>query len=213
LLHPVPISDPFSFYGALRAQFAHSFILESAPGPKRLAEFTFLGFDPRHIVQLQHGKALVDGHPKAPAADFFALLRSLIAPYRLAQAAPLKYLGGLVGHIGYDFISQLEPVPAPATPHTFPVAELGLYLDGFIFDHRANQMFYFSHAKDRSKHFVKLSKGTSVQEGFACGDFRCVLDQSGFEAAVRQAKSAIREGEAFQIVLSRQLRGHLLATR
>lgn len=204
---PVAISDPFAFYRALRPQFAHSFILESAPGPQRLAEFTFLGFDPRHVVQLHLHEVLVDGQPKAPADEFFALLRSLIEPYRLDGVASLKYLGGLVGHIGYDFVSHLEPVPAPATPHAFPVAELGLYLDGFVFDHTAKQMFYFSHDEDRSKRFVELSKTPSVKEDFACGDLSCALGRSDFEAAVHRAKSAIREGEAFQIVLSRQLEG------
>lgn len=207
-VRPLPIDDPFECYQALRPHFDQSFILESAPGPERLAEYTFLGFGPQSLIYLDNDKIYEDDQAVGEGKVFLNYLRKILARHKLLEFSEIKYLGGLVGYVGYDFISYVESVPKPDRPHVFPDVELGLYLDGIVFDHRVNQAFYFSHDEDRSDHFLKLLESDQVEQTpFACESFRCDTEQSEFEAAVLQAKEAIRQGEAYQIVLSRQLEG------
>jgi len=205
---PLPITDPFECYQTLRPHFDQSFILESAPGPERLAEFTFLGFGPHASIYLEDDKVFNNGEVVCEGKDFLNYLRSILKKHRLQEFSDIKYLGGLVGYVGYDFISYVERVPKPDQPHVFPDVELGLYLDGIVFDHHANQAFYFTHDKDRSGFFLNLLEaGQHKQTPFVCQSFTCDTEQSEFESAVLKVKEAIEQGEAYQIVLSRQLEG------
>ena len=61
IVREISAVDPFELYRRLRNRTRLSFILESAPGPKRLAQFTFIGFDPVAVFALQDGVLLVDG--------------------------------------------------------------------------------------------------------------------------------------------------------
>ena len=205
---PLPFEKPFRFYKKLRPHFAHSFILESAPGPQRLAEFTFLGFDPQHCVRLDAQGLSLDGVLQT-TDDPLAFLRGLLRPYALDAHPQLKYMGGLVGYFGYDFVPYLERrVPRPDAPHAFPNAELGLYLDGVVYDHKEEQAYYFSHAEDRSDAWLELAQaGEPDLARFCCEAFACQLDEARFKAAVLEVQRAIREGEIYQLVLSRQLQG------
>ena len=58
---PAPIPEPWELYRRLRARSRVSFLLESAPGPGRRAEFSFLGFDPVAALALREGRLVVNG--------------------------------------------------------------------------------------------------------------------------------------------------------
>ncbi len=192
----------------LRSHFEQSFILESAPGVERLAEYTFLGFGPQALIHLENDTVFNDDEAVCKGKDFLDYLRTLLKHHHIEEFSEVKYLGGLVGYVGYDFISYVERVPKPDRAHVFPDVELGLYLDGIVFDHHANQAFYFSHAEDRSDDFLKLLESNQPEQvRFVCESFTCDTEQAEFEDAVFHAKEAIRQGEAYQIVLSRQLEG------
>jgi len=208
-VRPIPVKDPFSFYQVLRPHFDQSFMLESAPGSQRLAEFTFLGFGPRFHIVLARDALFIDGKPEGTSHDLLPQLRRLLEEHHIEGCSGLKYVGGLVGSIGYDYVRCLEPIPPHPKPHPFPEVELGLYLDGVVFDHRADQAFYFTQREDRAPFLMELFDQGAPPPGepFACGQLRCDFDQAGFEEVVLKAKDAIRQGEAYQIVLSRQLEG------
>ncbi len=201
----VPLDDPFEFYRAVRSDAPRSFILESAPGPKRRAEFTFLGFEPEAVLSARGGQLYVDGAPYE--GGFLQGLRDHLAPYEKPALVGHKYLGGLVGYMGYDVVPHLQPVPAPRVPHAFPEFEFGLFLDGFAFEHRSGRAYYFTHGDDRGDRWLALAKANGHAESrFDCGSFESADERAGFERSVRVAQEAIRDGDAYQIVLSRQLR-------
>lgn len=204
-----PAVEPIALYAALRRRVARSFLLESAPGPQRLAEFSFIGFDPIVTLVLKDGQLFCNGETY-PADDPLQSLRRFIAPS--AQNMPgFKYAGGLVGYVSYEFVRHLEKLPLKPSP--FPELELGLFLDGVIYDHRRSTAFYFSHAEDRSsivaealdeaQHRGKLAY--LPQTRFACDTLRSDQTQAEFEHSVARARECIIAGEVFQIVLSRQL--------
>ena len=210
------ISDPFALYEQIRPHVRTSFILESAPGPERLAEFTFVGFEPVAVLTLRDGTLYVDGtalrRSPNPLEDLGTLLREIKRP----QLTGFKYLGGLVGYVSYDYVRHLERVPESPGGKIFPDFEFGLFLDGVIFDHHASRAFYFSHTDDRSE---LLGLGVNSQPHEEAEPFMCEIPtsdqtQAQFVQSVAAAREHICAGDIYQIVLSRQLsaryRGDLL---
>lgn len=53
--------EPVALYRRLRDRTRVSFLLESAPGPKRLAQYSFIGFDPVTVFALWDGVLFIDG--------------------------------------------------------------------------------------------------------------------------------------------------------
>lgn len=204
-----PTVEPIALYAALRRRVARSFLLESAPGPQRLAEFSFIGFDPIAMVVLQDGQLLWNGEP-VPTHNPLQALRQRLAPYTV-KAPEFKYIGGLVGYVSYEFVRYLEELALQPSP--FPDLEVGLFTDGVIYDHRRGTAFYFSHAEDRS-HILTESLDEAQCRGrpaclpqarFACDELHSDQSQAEFEHNVARARELIAAGEVFQIVLSRRL--------
>lgn len=204
-----PTVEPIALYAALRRRVARSFLLESAPGPQRLAEFSFIGFDPVVTLVLKDGRLFGNGEI-CSASDPLQSLRQFLAPYT-KNMSRFKYIGGLVGYVSYEFARYLEKLTLKSSP--FPDFELGLFLDGVIYDHRHGTAFYFSHAEDRS-HILTESLDEAQRRGrpaclpqarFACDELHSDQSQAEFEHSVARARENIVAGEAFQIVLSRQL--------
>ena len=214
IIRELPACDPFALYAHIRQHAESSFILESAPGPERLAEFTYIGFNPEHVLALDDGRATVDGDPieAENGSDVrpFDGLRAFLDAYRppLDVRMP-KYLGGLVGYLGYDVVRQFEPSlgDAPDKPRPpLPDFVLGLFLDGIIVDHRQGRAFYVSHAEDRSAFAHELATSAPLRpSSFQIDDLVSDTSKDAFCRNVERAKRAVYDGEVYQLVLSRQL--------
>src|SRR2546422_1017710 len=159
--------DPYALFAASRADHPHAFILESLTGPARLAEHTFVGFDPEIIISYRSG--------------------------------------GLVGYVSYEFVRNLDSVPAHADS-PFPEFEFGLYLDGVIVDHVRKRAEYFAHGRSRVE---DLPKANEASPKLSADSPKRQINQERFVEAVAKARAAIHEGEAFQVVLSRREYGRM----
>lgn len=202
-----PTVEPIALYAALRRRVARSFLLESALGPRRLAEFSFIGFDPIVTLVLKDGQLFSNGEI-CPASDPLQSLRQLLAPYtKKKNMSGFKYIGGLVGYVSYEFVRHLEKLTLEPSP--FPELELGLFLDGVIYDHHHGTAFYFSHGEDRSpivaESLDEARWAKTETARFECGALHSDQAQAEFEEGVRRARERIVAGEIFQLVLSRQL--------
>ena len=196
--------DPAADFARLFAAHRKGFLLESAEGPERLARYSLLGVDPVGSVRLEEGRLRTEGDLPDPRTgeEPLAYLR------RLLDARPVtdqgyRYLGGLVGSFSYEFVQRLERVePRPGAP--VPEFELGLYLDGLVFDHLTRRVVYFSHGADRSAEFEELARRAVDLAPPRFGAPRASVPDAAFEKMVEQAKSHITEGDVFQVVLSRR---------
>lgn len=189
--------------------------MESAPGPQRFAEFSFIGFEPVAVLILKDGKLFCNAEMH-PTNDPLQSLRRFLAP-PTGSISGVKYLGGLVGYVSYEFVRYLEKLTLESSP--FPELEMGLFTDGVVYDHRRGTAFYFSHAEDRFD-FVAECLKEAQSEGsspmlFECGELCSDQTQAEFEEGVHRARERCAAGEIFQIVLSRRLtapyRGDLFA--
>lgn len=198
-----PGLDPYALFAASRDDHPHAFILESLTGPARLAEHTFIGFDPEVIISYRAGVLRSNGETIKTARPIEAL-RSILAKYA-APDVPGRYVGGLVGYVSYEFVRNLDSVPAHADS-PFPEFELGLYLDGVIVDHVRKKAEYFAHGRSRVEELPRAAKATPE---LRADSPKPQIWEERFTDEVAKAKAAIVEGEAFQIVISRRDYGRM----
>lgn len=177
--------SPADAYAMLRNTRQPSFLLESAEGTSRTVSFSFLGADPVKVVRGRNGQDLQQVRD---------LMRS-----RTAHRPPFPFMGGLVGYFSFDFVNSIEK-DLNVREAGFPGYELGLYDSGLIYDHSAFKVYHFH--PEGEEGILHLLDGEGAK-----GDFRTkgLLSSTGrhqFEGGVEQLRRRIREGEAFQVVLS-----------
>lgn len=201
--------DPPTLFRKLAAGRERAFLFQSAEGPRRLAELSMLGFDPALAVSFD-GRWRVEGdgldasldEARSPTENLRSLLR-----HASGVDPTYRYLGGLVGYIGYEYAARLERIPAHRDG--FPELELGLYLDGVVYDHARGQVFYFSHGKDRSRE-VEEAASRSAERGPVQGQgLARAPEEPRFHRMVERAKRYIYDGDIFQVVLSKRVEGRL----
>ncbi len=198
-----PKLDPYALFAASREEHPHAFLLESLTGPTRLREHTFVGFDPERILSFRGGVLRTNGDSIKTATPF-EVLRSLLADHATPDL-PGPFVGGLVGYVSFEFVKNLERVPVH-TDSAFPEFEFGLYTDGVVFDHLRGTVEYFTHGSSRADDLPKPDGGARE---FHATPTTPEMRPERFMASVSTVKDYIREGEAFQVVLSRRERGTL----
>lgn len=200
------VESAFGLYQAVAHKYRRSFLLESAQGPERLVQHSFIGFDPRHVLTYREGELRQDGH-RIPVPDGpLPYLRKLLEEHRVEDQSH-KFVGGLAGYVSYDFLRSLEDLPDRREgPRIFPEFEFGLYLDGIIFDYVRRKTWYFSQGEDRGAEVEALARESRGPEDLQIGSLEDEIGREQFEGWVREAKGEIGRGEIFQVVLSRRLR-------
>ncbi|MDX1611665.1 MAG: hypothetical protein R3185_04795, partial [Candidatus Thermoplasmatota archaeon] len=142
--------DPVSLLAKLR-ETGDAFLLQSAEGPRRLARFSILGFQPQAMLRIDQGEVTLDGASlDVPPSE---AMRAAMGARSNQDDEGYPFNGGLVGYIGYEYITHLEDLPRPPEdpqgPGRFPELEMGLFLDGIIYDHERRTCFYFTQEEDR----------------------------------------------------------------
>lgn len=119
----------------------YPFILESRLASPRQGRYSFAGANPFAIVSGTRGdfafRPLRGPAPEIRDPDFFALLKKVLARYRVAAKSPLPFVSGAVGYLGYDlrFCAEKFACP-PARAGRVPDAILCLYDLAVVRDHR-----------------------------------------------------------------------------
>ncbi len=219
---------PVSAYLALRKEGVPSFILESVEPDEKIGRYSFIGTDPRVLLQARGDSVTVQegGHSTTQQQSVFDGVRGILGRYRVAPFdEPHGLMGGVVGYIGYNAVRSLERIPIPAPgPEDEPDAMLGLFGTVVQFDHRLQVMTIIHNAfldsgetleeqYDRALKCLdefeqRLRHPHTAPKSFAC-DFaadRDEPDRESFLSAVRHAKEHITDGDIFQVVLSRRVR-------
>jgi len=91
---------------------------------------------------------------------------------------------------------------------------MGIFDDGFIFDHTQRQAFYYYRNENRLSQVEEILTETNNSETFAYSEPTINIKKEHFEAAVEKAKEYITAGDIFQVVLSKryqfQIKGSLI---
>ena len=96
----------------------------------------------------------------------------------------------------------------------FPDLEMGIFDDGFIFNHIQKQAFYYYRSENRLPEVERLLKQPSEPEELISTQPKLNTKKENFEKAVEKAKEYVTAGDIFQVVLSKrfqlQINGSLI---
>jgi anthranilate synthase component 1 len=210
--------SPLEIFSKLYSYYENAYMLESIEGPKKLSQYSFIGFDPALIIKIKNGEAVTrneitgeEGKEKVnePLGVIEKTLNNRVG------FMEQRFVGGAVGYISYDAVRCWERLPERALDdQKFPDVEVGVFDDGIIYDHRNKQAFYYYLNENRLAEIDKLLQGPDDYETLSHKQLKVNISKEHFERAVEKAKEYVTAGDIFQVVLSKrydfQIRGDLI---
>jgi anthranilate synthase component 1 len=214
------LETPISAFLKLR-DLPHAFLLESVEGGERLARYSFLGAAPRVLVTYRDGRVRVgDGQRPGP---LLPALRELLQPYRPVRDPELpRFVGGLVGFLGYDLVRDWERLPhRPPDDLGIPTAQLGLYDTVVCFDHVRRRMRVvacafaeegaeraYRAARERIEQVLERLQRRLPEQTVPSprppARVQSNMTREAFLERVVRCKRYIRAGDIFQVILSQR---------
>ncbi len=219
---PADLETPTGLYLKLRGQ-GPSFLLESVEGGERIARYSFIGVMPRAQYVLRGNEIEViegDRHHIIlldAGTDPTHFLHSELRRFQsIPQVGLPRFIGGLVGYLGYEASRYFEPrlgsrLPASSLPD-------GIYLlaDTVVaFDHARRSLFLMANVLDgdpdaanRKLDHLAERIGRPLPPAESCAvapsATKSNVAKGAFEQMVRTAKDHIAAGDIFQVVLSQR---------
>lgn len=178
-------------------------------GPEKLAEYSFIGFDPHLILTVKDGTVEVCDRTEnektvCETSDPLVLVKQLVSKFSFSLGS-YRFVGGTVGYISYDAIRYWEKLPEKALDDLkFPDFEMGLFNDGVIFNHKTKEVFYYHLGENRLSEVTELMKNNCDQEFLSYTTPKANIAKESFEEMVVKAKEYIAAGDIFQVVLSKR---------
>ncbi len=140
---------------------------------------------------------------------------SQLLRHETATNTRYRFVGGAVGYISYDSVRYWEKLPQNSVDDLcFPDLEMGVFDDGFIFNHPKKQAFYYFRDDNRLPEVENLIKQPTDAEELSYSEPKVNIKKEVYEATVEKAKKYIAEGDIFQVVPSKrfhfQIKGSLI---
>jgi anthranilate synthase component 1 len=225
------LETPISVYMKLRGDGA-SFLLESVEGGERIARYSFIGIRPRAQYIIRGNEIeIVDSESSRLVTfdeniDPTYFLQEEMSRYKFSpQAGVPRFIGGLVGYLGYESVRHFEPTLKPALSRVeVSSMKRGANIPDGIFL-LADTVIAFDHARRSLSLIANILDGDvesanrKLDEIESCihqplpqpqprevrsSKTRSNMTQGRYEDMVRDAKEHIAAGDIFQVVLSQR---------
>jgi len=222
------LETPISVYMKLRGAMAPSFLLESVEGGERIARYSFIGIKPKaqYILRGNEIQVIESESTRVVSLDEGVDPTSFLQEEMLRfnstpQSGMPRFVGGLVGYLGYEAVRYFEPtlIPQMNAEHKSR-ADMpdGIYLlaDTVVaFDHARRSLSLIANVLDGDEDsanrkldeiqaHIREALPPSGQRAATSSTTRSNMTQQKFEAMVRQAKDYIAAGDIYQVVLSQR---------
>jgi anthranilate synthase component 1 len=200
---------PLEIFSKFYHHYENSYILESVEGPRKLAQYSFVGFDPTLTIKIKNGELIAQNGKtgeeiREKTTDPLHTIRKVLEG-RSVSYKGLRLVGGAVGYISYEAVRYWERLPDMTVDDLrFPDVEVGIFDDGIIFDHRKRQAFYYYINENRLAEVSKLMKEPNDFETLSYKQPKVNITKERFEKAVENAKKYVSSGDIFQVVLSKR---------
>lgn len=201
-------TTPRELFSKFESEFDHAFLLESAKGESRLAEYSFIGFEPSKLITVKDGvvdllDTVTGERARTTTHEPFLELRRLVNPNRFT--GPFRFIGGAVGFVSYDAIRYWEKLPHVANDDLhIPDLEFGVFNDGIVFDHASGKIFYHWIGENRLESVLLASKKDHHSGVVETTTPASSIREEKFREMVVRAKEYIASGDIFQVVLSKR---------
>lgn len=209
------------------------FLLESVQGSLSMARYSFIGINLEKILLNKKttikeiNNSVRDGLRHNNLSEYFGnifeRLKEETDNIRQAHLSELpEFTGGLVGFLGYENISMIEPVVKFSYQQKFNYdSNFGLYKTIIAFDHYKHQIILITNVLikaqsnldliySEAKQNLKKLKNILLNDSVRIDSFKLLnasdadFDTKNFYQLVEKSKEEIRAGEIFQIVLSKR---------
>jgi anthranilate synthase component I len=231
---------PVSAYLRIAQGARYSFLLESVEGGEKIARYTFAGAHPEEIFRYANGACVLESRNKLvwEERDPVAFLRQRMEqfrPVRLPGLPPL--VAGAIGYFSYDMVRLIERLPSRLHDDIGLYDAVLMFYHGILaFDHVQHRLWVVRNVFTEGAGSLRTKYNAAVRE---IKRTRAVLQEpapaeltrrvastkkktrplkivSNFRkpeylAAVRKAKSYIRAGDIFQVVISQRFSGKVRA--
>lgn len=218
---------PIHIFNALKDQSDTCFILESVDNTQ-WGRYSFIGIHPKMEIRIKNGTAVIceNGREQSTLIDNpIAFLTNILNHYQSPSFPNRpKLTGGLVGYFGYDTVRYMEKklIHPPKDDLDLPDCHLFLYDQLVAFDHLSNKTVVIqniSHDGDATEQYTACEKHAE-QLGAYLKNYtpkpRPVKKQTSPVVEtnitkeqhlenIRKAQAYIKDGDIFQVVLSRRL--------
>lgn len=206
------------------------FLLESVEGGERWARWSFLGWDPIFNLIARDGVCTAEGVDlDLPDADPLTVLESLLERFaspELPGRPPLH--SGAVGYLGYDAVRYVEHLPnRPEDDRGLPemlwqfvgslaavdrfsqtitlVRNVFVELESDLAAAYEAAVAGLAEASRRLGSASAYAPSAPPARTDASPDITSTIDRPTFETAVETVRDHIRQGDAYQVVLSQRL--------
>ncbi|MCX7702733.1 MAG: anthranilate synthase component I [Planctomycetota bacterium] len=219
---PADLETPVSAFLKLR-EIGASFLLESAESVDRLGRFSFIGFPSKRTLVAEENSVIYRDEEKERVArsDPLDVLKSVFGSTEvIGEEDRPSILGGAVGYVSYDYIRHLENIPEKSKgERKISLCEFDFVETLVVFDHLMRKMTVFSLVPEKEKKEPVLHKEivdalekplvhSRLGRNRRRVEFFSNASAAEYAEMVKKAKHYIREGDCFQIVLSRRLRAN-----
>lgn len=224
------LETPVSVFMKLSAAGHPAFLLESVEGGEHLGRYSFIGVNPRTMLIVKGGEVQMteDGvtstRSLSQGEDPLHVIKALMAKYQPVRVPGLpRFVGGAVGYLAYDVVRYFERLPETAQDELNVPEAAFMFPDTLvIFDHVKHQLIVLANADNRAGNAdaayrdavrridqIVVTLNTPLPSIPLMGDpldepLQSNMTQAHYEAQVEAAKEFIRNGDAFQIVLSQR---------
>ncbi len=214
----IPYRNPLDLFSKLVDDYQYLYLLESVEGPRKLAEFSFIGFGPKKLITFKNNRTeIIEGKEKfvIRTEDPLEGIKEAVGTNKVTHDR-FRLVGGTVGYISYDAIRYWEDLPDSSIDDVnLPDVEMGVYDDGIIFDHIEKKAYYYYLTESRLNEIKNRLKKPSInRDNLKFSEPRLNVSKDDFEKSVRIAKKYIFNGDIFQAVLSKRyefdIRGDLI---
>jgi anthranilate synthase component 1 len=231
---PADLLTPVSAYLRIAQGARYSFLLESVEGGEKIARYTFAGAHPEELFRYVQGACVMESGNRLvwEERDPVSFLRERIErfrPVRLPGLPPL--VAGAIGYFSYDMVRLIERLPKRLRDDIGLYDAMLMFYHGIIaFDHVQHRLWIVRNVftggseggsllarykaavreirrtrklleqpieAERPRSEPSRKKGGRLQ---VKSNFR----RAEYLNAVRKAKSYIRAGDIFQVVLSQR---------
>ena len=213
-------NTPIEIFTKISKRCRYAYLLESIEGPEKLAQYSFIGFNPRLMISVKGGEAVIEdmrsGERRVEkVSDPLEVVKRTLEG-RASTFQRFRLVGGAVGFITYDAIRHWEKLPSNAVDDLgFPDLKMGVYDDGIIFDHVKGKEFYCYTDESRIGEISGLLKEPNDYTSIEFEKPTTNISMEDYVAAVGKAKEYIAAGDIFQVVPSKRFefrfKGDLIA--
>lgn len=184
--------SPFEFFKVVSRNFKDVFLLESTSGKNRLAQYSFIGFEPEQKIVLKNKE------------DAYDEIKNIISSLQVKDNK-FRFSGGLVGYVSFE-ASKLYYSNMDFGLSDFPDMEFGLYHDFVVYDHRNSSVYYCASRQNRLEDLKRVLRQELNHENskLSVRIISVKPKKEKFEEIVHAVKDYIYSGDVFQVVLSKK---------